>query len=196
MAGLAFEVQLTGEVRALEALTAVSKEAAFAQKTAMRAAARKARSTVVKAFAARHKVPMKLFKHRVRFFFKRRAESNPRTEAALWAGFARGLRGGEHGAVRRRIKALYPKAFIPNLKSGHREYFHRVNPSRRVGAGARERPRERGALPIREHELDVSAGAREVMIDAARRVMRTTYPDTFRKDYKRRMDRVRARNRR
>lgn len=192
MAAPAFTVELQGEEVVIEALAAVSKEARFAQKTAIRSAARKGRSIVAKELSARHKVPQKLFRKRVRFFLPRPARAGESATARLWTGLRKGLRFDEHPKVASLLRAQNPRGFVPRLKSGHKGWFHRVNPPRRVGPGARDNPHGRGALPIAEHEIKIT-GARIIMLNAARKVMRTVYPDTLRRDYKRRIDKVRRR---
>lgn len=196
MANLQLDVELVGEVRVLEALAGVDKQARFAQKTALRAAGRKGRSIVAKSLASRFRVPMKLFKKRARFYTSRaRSKASPIAAARLWLGLAAQLRANEHASVGGALRAKFPKGFSPRLKSGHSGWFHREKPPRRVGVGAREKPRQRHALPIKEHTIDFSPGAENLMVDTSRKVMRTIYPDTFRKDYKRRVDKIRARNR-
>lgn len=197
MTSAAIDIELTGELRVLEALAGVSRQAGFAQKTALRAAGRKGRSLIAKGLAARHQVPLRVFRHRVRFFNKRARGSKapPVAVARLWGGFEAQIKANEHKKVENAIRAQHPRGFNARMPSGHGGWFHRTAPSRRVGAGARTRPHARGALPIKEHTLDYSRGADALMLDSARRVMRTIYPDTFRKDYKRRIDKIRARNR-
>jgi len=196
VANFAITIELRGQIKVLEALTAVSKNAAFAQRTALRAAGRKGRSEIARTFASRYAVPLKLFRKRVRFFNARRASrTNPVAEARLWVGLDAGLRTSEHRNVLPAVKARHPKGFTPPLKSGHKSWFYRPTAPRRVGVGARGKPHARGALPIKEHTIDISPGARELTERTARRMMQTVYPETFRKDYKRRIDKIRTRNR-
>jgi hypothetical protein len=188
MAGKAFTIELRGEVQAIEALTAVSNDAFFAQKTALRAAARKGRSIVAKERAARFAVPMKLFKKRVRFFIARlRQRPGKLSEAKLWAGLERGLILNEHPKVEAALRRRFPTGFLATMKSSHRGWFHRTRATRRVGKGARQRPKDRGALPIKEHEVDVGEGAEASMLSAAREVMAKVYPNVLKRDYKRRI---------
>ena len=196
MAAIGFRVQFDGRTRVLEALSAVDQQARFAQKTAMRAAARKGRSIIAKGIAARHKLPQKLLRHRVRFFYKKRTRNDARTQALLWSGLKRDIRASEHPAAPRQLKAQSPPAFRAKMPgSGHVGYFRRVKPSRRVGDNARKRPKERGALPITEAGIDITPGTRDTMIAAARSAMTATYPKILKHDYKRRIDKIRAKNR-
>ena len=193
----AFTIELTGELRALEALTAVSKHAAFAQKTAIRAAGRKGRSIIAKDLAARLRVPMKLFKHRVRVFpYREKSRTDPVAQTRLWAGMGTPLRASEHKGVLAALKVKHPSGFTPKLKSGHTGWFYRPLKPRRVGKNAREQPKQRHALPIKEFTLDYSSGTVQLVKDSARRVMKTIYIDTFRSDYKRRIDKESTRKRR
>lgn len=197
MANLALDVEIRGVARVLEALAGVDKQARFAQKTAIRAAGRKGRSVIAKTLAARFKVPMKVFKRRARFFSSNpRRTVSPVAAARLWLGLGAQLRAKKHASILTALRAKYPGGFSPRLKSGHSGWFHREKPTRRVGPGARDKPRQRHALPITEHTIDFSQGALALVLNTARSVMRTTYPDTFRRDYKRRIDKIRARNRR
>tara|TARA_R110000803_G_scaffold107227_2_gene175382 strand:- start:5966 stop:6583 length:618 start_codon:yes stop_codon:yes gene_type:complete len=196
-----FRVELTGEVKALNALAEVDRHARFAQKTAIRATGRKGRSIIAKALASRFNVPLKLFKKRARFFNARSKSSrDPIARARLWLGVEAQLRASEHKSVATQLRARFPQGFSPKLKSGHSAWFVRALPSRRVGKGARGNPdpwnrnaqRARHALPLKELTIDFSPGAPALVKDTARRVMRTTYPDTLKADYKRRIDKVRA----
>ena len=192
MAILEFDIELEGEIRTLEALAGVSKHANFAQKSALRAAGKKGRSTVAKILAAKHRVPMKLFRKRVRYFAGTTKTTGPIAAARLWLGAGKPLGTSEHADVLKAVKLKYPKGFQPKLASGHVGWFYRAKPTRRVGAKARTRPKERHSLPIRKHVIDIGQGAEGLMKGTAREMMKTVYPDTFRKDYKRRINKLRA----
>jgi len=191
-----FSVELSGEIRALEALTGVSKHAAFAQKSALRAAGRKGRKGVVRELAIRNGVPQKVFRKRVRFFTKRGGRQDIVARSRIWAGVASTITPSEHKNVLPEVRARNPKGFQPELKSGHKGWFFRKYPPRRAGRGARLRPKARNALPIKEYGKDYSAGTPELMKDNARKAMLTTYPEKFKEDYKRRINKLRAKWRR
>jgi len=192
MANLEISVELRGEVKALEALAGVSKHAAFAQKTALRAAGRNGRSGIARTLAAKYNVKLKTFKNRVRFFNQRgKRRDDPVAQSRLWYGMNTGIKSSLSATTTSLTKAQNPKGFAPKLQSGHKGWYYRKLEPRLVGKGARERPRERHALPIKEYRLDLSPGAVQLVERHARRVMRTVYVDTFRKDYKRRIDKIR-----
>ena len=191
--GAAFSFTLTGQRAAIDALAQVDKHARFAQKTALRATGRKARMNVARAMSAQHNVPQKLFKNRLRFFAPKRAgKRSAVTQARLWLGLSATLRAGEHPRVKNAIKASHPGGFVPRLSSGHAGIFYRTKPTRKYGPGARKHPRERHSLPIKEYGIDLRPGAKARLTQEAKKAMRTTYPETFKKDYKRRIDRIRA----
>lgn len=194
-------IELVGEIPALEALAAVSKHAAFAQKSALRAAGRNGRSGIVKEVAARYRVLQKQFKKRVRFFNQRgKRRGDPVAAARLWYGIRHGLKANNPTTLAIK-KQQNPSGFEAKMQSGHKGLFYRKQAPRRVGAGARGEPpwnrsaqRRRGALPIKEIHLDLSPGAEAMVRRHAKRAMKTVYVDVFKSDYKRRIDKVRTKN--
>lgn len=195
MAAPLISVTVRGAPALVEALAGVDTHARRAQASAMRAAARKGRSLAARAFASRHGVPLRVFRKRVRFFLTRRNDRAAVSEGALWAGLRFELRASTHAKVAAQLRAQHPRGFAATMPSGHRGWFKRKHPSRRAGDGARTRPHARGALPIVELGIDVAPGAPDTLRAAARKVMATTYPDTLKRDYLRRLARARRRRR-
>lgn len=189
------QVQLVNAPRVLLAIAAAgNKHARFAQATAMRAAARSTRSQTAKQVAAGAGLPQKLLRNRVRFFLQR--DKLGLSSATVWFGVKRKIRSSEHRRAAKAIEARYPKGFAPQSKNRPhlaRLWFERRNPSKRVGDDARQRPRERGALPIDVRELDLSGPARRILRKVARDTMRTIYVQTLKRDFLRRIRKAAAR---
>ncbi len=194
MTRVTIQVPLSQSTRAIEALTGVSKHADFAQRSAMRAAARKGRTQVVRAVAGQIGVPQKLVRKAIRFYLLRQKREHT-TAGKLWVGLKSGLKERDHPNVAKKLRVQQPQAFQARMRSGHVGLFERTRPTRPVGPGARLRPRERGALPIQEQTLKLDPPAGRLMEGVGRAVMTTIYPEVLRRDFLRRIRRASARRR-
>lgn len=181
-------VRIEGLAGVVEALALVSDEAAFAQRSAIRAAGTRARSTTVKALAARTGSVQKVWRKRVNHYPGRRTRQGLSTRK-LWLGLKHAPKASEHRGIAAAIagqKDVFP-ATMP--RTGHRGLFRRKQKTRPVGPGARERPRARGALPITEARLDVSTSAPPVLLSEAEAAMRGRYVEVLKKEFRRRVSR-------
>lgn len=187
-------LRLRGLQGAIEGLATVSKDAHRAQLTAMRKASTAARREVVGEFVKLSGgAPRRLWKKRVRAYPQRRREGL--AVHKIWSGHRRGLKASTHRAIERKIRATNSGLFQATMPSGHRGLFKRKQPTRAVGVGARDRAKERGALPIVEPRLDLGDKARGILERTGREAMRDTYVRALIKDFRRRTQRRASRRR-
>lgn len=169
--GASITMELRGEARALEALAAVSKDAHYAQLTAMRRTYKKARSLAARDFAARLVGPLKLYKRRVQGFPRKRRRGL--AEARLWAGFRWPITYVEHSRVARRLRGQHPGGFTARRPNGTGiGYF--TPAGRTLGD---------------EHVISLANHGRDVLPAAAKNALTSVYVPTLKRDYLRRLRR-------
>lgn len=167
-------VEVKGLAQAIEIMAAVDKDADFAQATALRAGARRARSLAAKKAAGQLGLPMKIFRRRIAWFSRRRRRMGER-RAVLWGGLKYEPRASEHPKLAKAIQAANPGAFFINVK-GVRKLV-----ARRAGK-------------LISPTLDLDTVINDVLPDAAVTAMAERYIPTLIKEFNRRVER-RARRR-
>lgn len=155
--------------KTIEALVSSSKDAALAQRTAMRSARTKARSLAAKNFAGRFGVPLKVFRRRIQAFAVRAPRDGVAT-ARLWLGKQTPPGGADHNKVRKVLLGRVPGSRATrrgDVVTGRGEdiIFHR--------------------LPF----LNTAA----TLIESVRTAMTETYLPKLRSDYRRRRNKRRFR---
>lgn len=185
---MAKTIEIKGLAGAIEALALVSAEADFAQRSAVRAAGTRARSTTAKSLASKTSTVQKIWRKRVNHYPTRRSRRGLAVRK-LWLGIKHAPKAREHRSVAAAI-AGQPDAFQATMpSSGHRGIFRRKQKTRPYGPGARDNPRGRGALPISEVRLDVSNIGPPVLLAEAEKAMRGRYVEVLRSEFKRRVKR-------
>jgi hypothetical protein len=170
-------ISIDGENRAIEALVGVSRDAELAQRSALRAAGRRARSLTVKALAAHFGIPQKVFRHRLQYFNRVSKRSGVR-RAVLWLGTQRRPRASEDRRIAAAIQRQQPRARWATWPNGRRSLV--------VDEGGR----------ARTAELELEEVARGFLESKGREAMRERYSETLARDFNRRLERRARRSRR
>jgi len=186
-------VELIGGAAVIEALVSVNKDAERAQASAIRSAAVRARSLVIKDLAAQTGVKQKAWRKRVGQFASRRIRGLATRK--LWVGLKHPPGASSGKAVEAKIRASNPDVFEATMQSGHRGLFRRRYRTIPYGPGAREHPRERRALPIDEATLDISGVGEKSLLKRAREVMLGRYVEVLKKEFLRRTSRRKSKTR-
>ena len=158
--------KLIGQRRAIELFAGTDRDAARAMQTALRDAARKARSVSAKSLAARSGAPMKVFRKRLQAF-----QVKPRKAvrfARLWLGTTSPPGGADHKKVQR--------------------YLLKRNPGARLTARGDVVTGRGPGLTFHRLTLD---GAETIMSSAATDAMTNVYVPKLIRDFERRMKRRR-----